>query len=489
MRALVAFALCLAAWPLASIAQPPGNKITGIITEIIKDENTPTGSITVVDSANKTFKAIITEATVFEIWRGDKFHEKSSFLGEHRGQKIEMSVVGPAKAPVAALVRILTPPAPKNLPVRSEPPKHHVHGVIMQMLKGQIILSVHVANPPPIVIGKVVDVGREQDANYGWMSVEADKGAVVKFAVNRNTHFVKVNGAKHEAANFLSDFRGETVFVFPHHHDKIMASKVEIVLGGFAEALHRATQRHEHRTAIYDLAPGTTYQFRRDGKITPATVAALQVGEHISIEVDKVQKHLATHIDILLPHVIRGTIAAFTPKAISVKIHHGGLNAPEHDTLEVIPLAPTTAYRSVTGKEHKPAAASILHVGEKVAVFRYGIPPHAAELVEVTVPPVRAFKTKGLVVAATRDSLTIQVHVAAKGDKPAHDQNETFPLGPGTKIEALVGKEHRPATLAALTPGVEVLVIGQTTLPRTVETIEIHPAKKGPTKKDTKKSN
>src|SRR5262249_19350667 len=115
--------LCLWSWPVA--AQAPG--VTGIIVDIAKDENTPTGSITVVDATGKSQKFVITQLTQFQILRGNQATQ-SSFLGEHKGEKALIVVQPGVTPPTAAGVQILLPPPPPPPPagiIRPNPDKKH----------------------------------------------------------------------------------------------------------------------------------------------------------------------------------------------------------------------------------------------------------------------------------------------------------------------------------------------------------------------------
>src|SRR5438128_1771256 len=109
------YALLASTAALIVLAQPlpvQAQALQGVITEIIKDANTPTGSITVVAN-NKATKFVVTEATKFEIVRG-KERRVSNFLHEHRGEKAAVAIVPNSNPPTAAVVDILLPPAPTS---------------------------------------------------------------------------------------------------------------------------------------------------------------------------------------------------------------------------------------------------------------------------------------------------------------------------------------------------------------------------------------
>src|SRR5205085_8551535 len=132
----------------------------------------------------------------------------------------------------------------------------------------------------------IIDVTRDADTDYGFLTVKTVAGTVQKFVVNRYTHFVKVKWDTTLPSNFLQDFKGETVLVFPRLGSLPVAGKVEIIVDGLALALHRAKYHHHHHWIVFQVTAATQIDLVRNGKHTPAPLAALRVGESVSLVPD-----------------------------------------------------------------------------------------------------------------------------------------------------------------------------------------------------------
>jgi hypothetical protein len=464
--------LCL--WALPAAAQVPG--LTGIIVDISKDENTPTGSITVVDVTGKPQKFVVTQLTQFEILRGNQA-TPSSFLGEHKGEKAAIVVQPGVVPPTAARVQILLPPPPA-VPVgivRPNPEKKHIHGTIVAIYQDLLVLHLIHKTPPPPVLGQVVDVSRDADTNYGFITIQTGPDQVQKFVVNRFTHFLKIKWDGTEPANFLSDFKGETVVVFPRLGNLPVAGKVEIVLDGLALATHRVRHHHAHHWMVFQVTPATRVDLARDGKRAPANLNALQVGEQVSLVPHPANNNLAQIVHILLPHTIHGHVVGLTPEALAVKVHHhGNMDVPPLDMIATLPIVPATVVESVTGKDKKLVPVANLQQGQKVVVYAFGLPPYAAERVVVSVPAVKNIKIKGFATNLVNGNLVVTVNHPARGGKPAHTTQETFQLTPATQFKLVQGKNQQPSSLSALRPNQEVTVHGRTTAPQQALLVEMH---------------
>src|SRR5207302_4101790 len=92
---LAALLLNVLAQPLAAQGVPQG-----IITEIVKDQNAPTGHVSLF-AGGRTLKFRVTEATQFETVRGDEVRA-TNFLEEHRGERAAIAGIANSNPLTAA---------------------------------------------------------------------------------------------------------------------------------------------------------------------------------------------------------------------------------------------------------------------------------------------------------------------------------------------------------------------------------------------------
>jgi hypothetical protein len=454
MRCILVLAFSILVWPASTEAQGP-IKATGIITKITKNENAPTGTITVVNAAGKAQTFLIAEQTVFEKVQG-KTVNAASFLAEHQGQRVQITGQTGTKPPTANKVQILLPPA--VLQTTKKLGKSHASGYVAMLQDNYIMLRVQHGPAGNGIVGTVTDVSRDSKANYGAMTIKSADGSVRKFVVNQFTHFEKVYIKGNQPANFLGDFRTETVAILPRQNDPAVAAVVEIVQeGGLELALYRAANP-PYNMHIYQLTPATKFDLVRDGKHTLANQAVLQLGEHLSIELDQSNKDIATFVHVMQPSSIIGQVVGLTGNAVSVVVHiKASLDVPTHDDVFTVGLDKSTVIEGVSGKEHAVVPPIFLQVGKKVTVYPSVVPPHIAEKVSITFPAGNR-TVKGVVTSVINASLVISVHHNASATKAAYDETEAFVLGPATAFEFVQGSKHVPTNLAAVKIGTQVTV-------------------------------
>jgi len=471
-------ALAVTTQPLA--AQP----VKGILTDVVKDQNTPTGSITVMDNNNKAVKFVVGEFTQFQIVRGAE-RRQTNFLAEHRGEMVAVFPLAKSNPVAAAKVDILLPappPPPAVHIVRTAPRVGHVRGTVVHIDPNTVTIRLH--EPPSPVLGVVTEVGVNPDTGVGFFTINVN-GKVEKFVATVATRFYKVKGRNFERGSFLSEDKGQTVVVFPMLHHHHVAAKVDIILDGPAMALHHHRYHHKHHWITFLLTPDTAYIRVRDGRHHPATLAAVQLHEEVSILPTGQHSHIARNVDILLPHQVHGVVTGLASGAIKVKVHHGpNSKHPAFDQEIVVPLAASTTVETLDPKKvRKPANPAALATGERVVVYPAGPPPHVAETVEIHLQAIKKVTVHGHVAGAGMGTVTVKVHHAAKGDKPAHDTLDTFAITMATTLEMHQGKNTVAAPATALIPGAEVTIHGHTGSPAVADKIEIKAPKKTPPKK------
>lgn len=465
---LLLFGTALALATAAGRAPAQSAPLKGQLTDVTKDENAPTGSVTVT-AGGKATKFVVDAGTKFEFVRG-KEKKPTTFLAEHQGEQV--AVVGRAGSnpPAAALVQIILPPPPPPGPGHlhwTPPGPGHLRGTVETVDPGKLVIRVKNAIPPAPVQGTITDVTKSETDDTGSLTVKSS-GGDKKFVVNSVTAFNVVQNDATTGSSFLTDHKGLTAVVFPRWGQESVAARVDVVAAGSSDkAAAKAAYRHTHTAqdhpVTFSLAADTKYAKVRDGKHTAASLADVKPGEEVSVLPQKVRSHKAANVDVLLPHAVHGTVASASAGSLAVKVHKAGAA----DATVQIPLTGATKIESVAGATHNPAGTADLKPGVKVAVFPDGVPPHAADAVEIHLGPTKTVTAKGTVASVGGGVLVVQT---AKGP-------QTFRLADGTKFVTRQGKETRPATAADLKPKGTVTVSG-TGSPPVADTVEVQPPSK-----------
>jgi hypothetical protein len=457
------------------LAAPPERGVAlgalqGDLTNVTKDENTPTGTITLTVGGKAT-TFLVDEATKFEFLRGTQ-HQPTSFLAEHRGEKAAV-VPRPGNATSAALVQILLPAPPPPPPgppahvVTSPPKPSHVHGTVIGVFKNLLVMQLHHTNPPPPVSGVITDVTKDPNSDTGSLTLLTAAGPKT-FAVNLATNFEVMQGDGRQPSSFLAEHKGEAAMVFPRVTHLNVAGKVDILFPGVTspekpKAIYRHLYHvpHNYLTAFL-VQPGAQIGTVRDGHHSTANLGGVLPGEEVSVLPTGIHSHLAAAVDVLLPHTVHGVVTAAGPGSLTLKVHHQQGQAAI-DTPVTIGLLPGTHFEAIEGKNRQPATAAALKPGEHVAVFPAGVMPHPAEAVEIHVGKPKFVSAHGVVASAAAAQIVV------KGPKGA----QAFQIAPSTPIVAHEGKTAQPVSMAAVKPGQTVSVFGYGT-PPLAEKVEIH---------------
>ncbi len=466
---LVALVLCLLSPLQAAPNTPP---VFGTLIDATKSESMDGGQVTVLTQKG-AINYQVTGNTRFEVVRGTQ-RSGSSFLAEHVGQKVAVTQKPGANPATASLVQVMLPPPP---PAHHTPPKpgHH-HGTVIHIGEGKLTIRPHHFNPLPPVLGTISDLKKSETTPTASITVQVN-GKPRTFEVNPATWFIQVRGDVHKPSNFLKEHKGETALIFPRLDHPHVAGLVEILLPGGVNHAHAAHHHPHHLT--YLVTPATKFSRHRDGHTHPATVAAVAVGEYVSVLPSGIHSHLAASVEVLLPHAIHGELVSATPTALVLKGHHHGDPAKAAQGTVTIPLLPTTHFAVIDGKNKTGTNVAALKAGARVIAYPAGVPPHPAEAVEIhphhtattTHPSGRTtFTTQGVINSVNGDHLYLKVSHPASGNKPVSPTQQAFRLTGAV----ITNHEHKPLNLAALRPGETVTVHALSGTPPLAHTIQVH---------------
>ena len=436
---------------------PPPPPIDGVITDISRSSDAPTGAIT-IDVKGKSMTFTVYEPTVFQILRGDVPHG-SSFLHEHKGEKARIFPLAQSKPLDAAKVQILMPP---YVPGKSQSHIYPVSGTVTAVSPTSITIQPH--DPVPPTIGIVKSVSIDPNKEVGTMVLAVD-GKDEKYGVNIYTHFVKVNASSQKSTNYLAEYKGETVVVYHWPGHSTVAARVDIVTGGTAHAnthyqnrlYHQITYQLSPSAKIPAGTPATTFDTVRSGKHKSATLKDVVVGERISMLATGYHSHIAKHISVHLPNPISGHVHSVSAGTLTLQLPKGTTNksADKNGQLNV-PLMPGTVFETVKDKVTQKSSLAAVKKGERVIVYPAGPPPHAAEKVEIGLAPPKAVTFSGHLVNVGAGQIIVNVKHPAKDGKAAFVAPEKFQLTGATQI--LLAKDKQPTKLSNANLGDDVTI-------------------------------
>jgi len=455
-----------------------------MLVDVSKAQNTDGGQITVLTQKGAVVCAL-SGNTQFQILRGTQ-RSSSSFQATQTGQQVSVTLVPGSNPGTASLVQVLLPAPPPAPPMHivkpSGPPKpgHH-HGTVIHIGEGKLTIRPHHLTPPPPVLGTIIGTQKSETSPTASIILQVN-GKPKTFEVNAATWFLQVRGDIHKPGSFLKEHKGETALIFPRMDHPHVASLVEILLPGGVTHAH-APHHHPHHLT-YIVTTATKFSRSRDGQVHPATVAAVAVGEYVSVLPTGIHSHMAAAVDVILPHAVHGELVAATPTALTLKGHHHGDAAKAGQGTVTVPLVSGTHYTLIDGKTKTPANFAALKPGVRVIAYPAGVPPHPAEAVEIhphhahqtttantTHPSGKTtFTTQGVISSVRGETLFLKVSHPASGTKPAHESQQAFRLE-GAKITT---HEHKPITSVALRAGETVTVHALTGNPPLAHTVQLH---------------